>query len=128
MYIGIAGAAGALSRYGVGVLTDSFAPASVVPLATLLCNYTGSFILGWVTGGGAARLRLPDKGKIALTSGFVGSYTTFSTFSMETVRMTEDGRYGQALLYVLVSLWGGLLLAWLGVKSGERLLRRGERS
>lgn len=114
LYVGIAGILGALSRYAVGLAVDPIVPAAMFPVATLLCNYSGSFALGWLSGGGAARMRLSGNGRAAVASGFVGSYTTFSAFSAETVHLLQAGEGGKALVYVLVSMWGGLALAWIG--------------
>lgn len=120
IYVGIAGVLGALCRYAIGLAVHHLAAASLLPVATLLCNYSGSFALGWLSSGGAARMRLSDAGRIAVASGFVGSYTTFSSFGAETVHLLQTGKIGIAVSYVMLSLWGGLLLAWLGVKVGGR--------
>lgn len=125
IYVGIAGVLGALCRYAVGLAANHLAAASLLPVATLLCNYSGSFALGWLSSGGTVRMRLSDTGRIAVTSGFVGSYTTFSSFSAETVLLLQTGEIGIALTYVMISLWGGLLLAWLGGKIGRRKATRG---
>ncbi|TNJ67145.1 fluoride efflux transporter CrcB [Paenibacillus hemerocallicola] len=125
IYVGIAGVLGALCRYAAGLAANHLAAALWLPVATLLCNYSGSFALGWLSSGGAARMRLSDTGRIAVTSGFVGSYTTFSSFSAETVHLLQSGEIVAALSYVMISLWGGLLLAWLGIKIGERKAAEG---
>ncbi|WP_238403278.1 fluoride efflux transporter CrcB [Paenibacillus mesophilus] len=120
MYVGIAGVLGALCRYAVGLAVDPVLSAALFPAATLLCNYSGSFALGWLSGGGAARLSLSDNGRAAVASGFVGSYTTFSAFSAETIHLLQAGEGGKALAYVLASLWGGLALAWIGGRLAGR--------
>jgi CrcB protein len=118
-YIGLAGALGALSRYAVGLAIDPRLP--VFPTATLLCNYTGSLALGWLTAGGAARLKLKETARAAVASGFIGSFTTFSTFSSEMLELFYEGQAWKAIAYAVASFAGGLLLARLG----ERLAARG---
>jgi CrcB protein len=120
IYVGIAGVLGALCRYAVGLAVEPFVSAALFPAATLFCNYSGSFALGWLSGGGAERMRLSGNGRSAVASGFVGSYTTFSAFSAETIHLLQTGDGGKALVYVLASLWGGLALAWIGNKVAER--------
>ncbi|MCC8244810.1 fluoride efflux transporter CrcB [Saccharothrix luteola] len=98
-----AGAAvGASLRYAAGRLVQR-----TFPWATLAVNLAGSFVLGCVAG------TSPDL--FALVGiGLCGGLTTYSTFSYETVRLTEDGRYLQALANVTASLTTGLAAAALG--------------
>lgn len=114
VYVGLAGILGALCRYAASLAIEPFVASSSFPAATLVSNCIGCFAIGWLAAGGASRLRLSENGRIAVTSGFVGSFTTFSTFSMETVHMLEAGQDGKALIYVMVSLIAGLFLAMLG--------------
>jgi fluoride exporter len=85
----------------------------VFPLGTLAINVTGSFALGLLVGsaaaGGVSRLAVD-----AVGIGVLGSYTTFSTFSWETLRMLEEGSLWQATANVAVSVSGGLAAAALG--------------
>ncbi|WP_248926503.1 fluoride efflux transporter CrcB [Paenibacillus hamazuiensis] len=111
LYIGAAGVLGALSRYGLSIL---FNPdrLTAMPIGTLICNYAGCFFLGWLANakGLSARPNL----KAAITTGFIGSFTTFSAFSVESVKLLQADLPGMAAAYFLFSLWGGLGLAWLG--------------
>lgn len=104
------GALGALARYAVGraITTGTF------PFATLTVNLTGAFLLGFLSVYLADRANVPVEWRNGINGGFIGAYTTFSTLSLEAVRLAEDGRLAQAALYVLVSLVAGLALAWLG--------------
>lgn len=118
-YIGLAGALGALSRYAVGLAIDPRLP--FFPAATLLCNYAGSLALGWLTAGGAERLKLTDNARAAVASGFIGSFTTFSTFSSEMLNLFHEGQAWKAIVYAIASFAGGLMLA----RIGERWAARG---
>ncbi|GIP40887.1 putative fluoride ion transporter CrcB 1 [Paenibacillus sp. J31TS4] len=117
--VGLAGALGALLRYalGAGVLLIWGSP---YPLATFAANLGGSFVLGWLTGRAASRPAWPAWVMPVLGTGLIGAFTTFSTFSVETLALWREGHAGTAVLYSLLSIWGGLALAWLGMRLGER--------
>ena len=116
--IALAGAAGALARYGLSGLMHRFLGAAF-PWGTLTVNLTGCFLLGfllelsrqsgWVS---------PDFRTIA-GIGFLGAFTTFSTFGFETYRSLETGEWLVAGLNVLANVAGGLLL----VAAGSNLAR-----
>ena len=116
LVLGIAGAAGALSRYGIGVL---FGGRSF-PWPTLGINVVGSLLLGIVMVVGPSRLSATTT--LALGVGFLGAFTTFSTFSYETVTMFRDGRPIAALAYVAVSTVLGVAAAAIGYRLGQSLL------
>jgi fluoride exporter len=109
----VAGAIGAPARY----LLDGFVSARVrpgFPWGTFAVNTSGAFVLGVVTG----LVRYQGLGPLpqaALGTGFCGAYTTFSTFSYETVRLLEDGDLGPAAANALGSLALGLAAAGLGL-------------
>lgn len=115
--VGLGGMLGALARYGIdtvlvrrlGAVPDSF------PWGTLLINVAGSFLLGVLfvslvePGAGPTWLRA------ALATGFLGAFTTFSTFSVQVVQLSETGRNGLALAYVLASIVAGVLAAAMAI-------------
>jgi CrcB protein len=118
--IAIGGALGALARYGVSELVRALWP-SHFPVGTVLVNVTGSFILGLF-------LTLADSGKSTLYEwkfivvvGFLGAYTTFSTFEYETLEQLRDGRVLSAALNIALSVTLGLIAVWLGVLGGRRI-------
>ncbi|WP_114167142.1 fluoride efflux transporter CrcB [Exiguobacterium sp. TNDT2] len=123
VYVGVAGALGALARYGIGMAIAS-SWTSVFPLGTLVINLMGSFILGWLTHFLFRSGRLSPTVVTALGTGFIGSFTTFSTFSVETIQLLEAGALGSALFYVTLSLGLGLLSSWLGFWFGRRRFNR----
>ncbi|MBZ5748963.1 MULTISPECIES: fluoride efflux transporter CrcB [Metabacillus] len=113
LYVGIAGFLGAILRYLIGI---SFFMNSSFPYATLSINLFGSFLLSWLTTNFFKRFSLSSSLKTAIGTGFVGSFTTFSTLSVETVELFESGRFLIGILYIFVSIAGGLLMSRLGFK------------
>lgn len=125
LLIGAGGVAGSLLRYGLGLLTHTWYSGGF-PLGTLLANLIGCFVLGWFTNS-IVKLKVFHPHILAgLGTGLVGSFTTFSTFSVETVLLMKDGMFALAFLYVFLSLFGGLFLAWYGYSLGRSFKRKGE--
>jgi fluoride exporter len=115
--IAAAGALGALTRWAVnGWFTQRF-PS--FPLGTLVINVTGSFLIGVLFVALVERTGASPTLRLALMTGFLGAYTTFSTFSLETLRLLEEGDAGAALSNVLLSVALGLLAVWVGVAAGR---------
>ena len=117
-YVGLGGVAGSLLRYllslvSVGLWGKEF------PIGTLFINLSGAFLLGFITTHFVGSKRVHPHLITALTTGVIGSYTTFSTFSVETVHLIESGKYILGFLYLFVSLIGGLLLVRTGMKLSE---------
>jgi CrcB protein len=111
--VALAGAVGAPVRY----LLDSWVEAkrsTDFPLGTLIINLTGSLILGLVTGL-ALYHGLGKLPKAIIGTGFCGAYTTFSTFSYETVKLIEEGELKNAALNTTASVIIGLLAAAAGL-------------
>ena len=111
--VSAAAALGAPARY----LLDRAIVArrsSALPLGTMTINLTGAFVLGLLTGL-AAHHGMPKEVLVVLGTGFCGAYTTFSTFSYETMRLVEDGSIAEASTNVAVSLTAGMAMAALGL-------------
>jgi fluoride exporter len=109
----VGGAIGAPARY----LADGFVQSrtrGVLPWGTFAINVSGSLLLGFLTGLTIYH-GLGPLPKVALGTGFCGAYTTFSTFSYETMRLVEEGSVPAALLNVSVSVIVGLLAAGAGL-------------
>ncbi|MEH7440236.1 fluoride efflux transporter CrcB [Neobacillus drentensis] len=115
--VGIAGIIGASLRYLLGVYFSQWW-LNDFPLATFVTNMVGSFILGCFTHFLPRFKSLHPHVITSLGTGLIGSFTTFSTFSVETVHLIDASKWGTAILYVLLSLWGGLLFSWLGYRLG----------
>ena len=107
------GAIGAPARYVLDGFVQDRAPG-VFPWGTLVINVTGSLVLGVITGL-ALYHGLGDLPKIAIGTGFCGAYTTFSTFSYETVRLVEEGSLGLAASNAIGSVAAGLAAAAFGL-------------
>ena len=113
--LGLAGGLGAASRFLLDGLIRSQVRAAL-PVATIVINVTGSFLLGLIAGAVGAHAAPPELQLIAGT-GFLGGYTTFSTASFETVRLVQSGRSGLALVNGL-----GTALAAVGAAAGGLVL------
>ena len=109
VWVGLAGAGGAVTRYAIGLAIG----AERFPWATLLINITGSFVLAFVLTYATER-RLSPELTTAISVGFLGAYTTYSTFAWESFVMGHTGRTATAFLYVGASLVGGIGTAWGG--------------
>lgn len=121
--VAAAGALGALARYVLGNWLATRLP-SAFPLPTLIINLLGSMLLGFVVGYGIERGRLPEQWRLPVTAGFVGSFTTFSTWSVETVVLLEAGRWGLAAVNVGLSPALGLSAVWAGHRLARTAGRR----
>jgi fluoride exporter len=117
--IAIFGAIGTLARYGLQGLVQVRA-GSAFPYGTLLINLTGCFFLGLIGQFTMNRLVLPPDWRVAITVGFFGGYTTFSSFGWETAKMLEDGEWLRATAYVGASVMVGLLLSVAGIRLANR--------
>lgn len=113
---------GGMLRYVVSLL---ILPVSGFPLATLFVNVTGSFVIGFygTLSGPDGRWFASVEQRQFVMTGFCGGYTTFSTFSLETVRLLHAGLTGTAALNIAVSVVTWLLAVWLGHAAASRLNR-----
>lgn len=111
--IALGAAAGANARYWLGRWITAGWP-DAFPTATLLINLSGSLGLGLLVGWPRAQAAWGGGLGLLAGVGFLGGYTTFSTFSVELVRLLQEGRQLAALAYALLSALGGLLAAAAG--------------
>ena len=118
--IAIAGALGALARYGVDGFVSRRLPAAF-PWGTFVVNISGAFVLGLLMTLMTEQLTTAPWLRAALTIGLLGAYTTFSTLSYETYRLLEDGAVGLAAANMLGSMAAGLFAVYLGVVAGRAL-------
>lgn len=116
--VGIGGAIGALLRYIVSVTFSSV--ASPFPLGTVVVNLVGSFLLGFLTTRWFVSRAMPSFLVVGVGTGMIGSFTTFSTFSVEFIELMKNGLFFYAFLYSSISLLGGILLAYYGYRWGKR--------
>jgi CrcB protein len=114
------GMAGTLARYGLQGLVQQRTGATF-PYGTLVVNLVGCLLLGGIAQYGLTHLTIPPEWRIGITVGFFGAFTTFSTFSWETVRLLEDGEWMRATMYVLASVVGGLACVFFGMRIADRI-------
>lgn len=119
-YLAVAagGALGAAARYFLGGTILSRV-ASPFPVATFVINVTGSFVLGFFLTVASERAEFSPHLRLAVAVGFVGAYTTFSTFEYETLRLAEERGFLLALLNVVLSVVVGFAAVWGGVAAAR---------
>lgn len=116
--IALAGGLGSLARYAVDGLVLSRS-AGAFPWGTFVVNVTGSFLLGVTFVLLTERIAVAPWLRSTLMIGLIGGYTTFSTLSLETYRLAEDGAWGLAAANVAGSLAAGLTALYVGVVVGR---------
>ena len=114
LVVGLGGFLGAISRYGVAIAISKIWTREF-PLATFVANVSGSFVLGLFATLAAERVGISPQWRLFVVTGFVGAYTTFSTFEYETQRLAESGAAWLGLANVLTSVVAGYAAVQLGV-------------
>lgn len=110
--VGIGAMLGAWSRWGLAVALNQLVPA--LPMGTLVANLAGGFMIGAAFEFFAQHATLPAEYRLMFITGFLGSLTTFSAFSLEAVTLLQQARYGWALLLIGSHLIGSLVMTLLG--------------
>ncbi|MEK5164807.1 fluoride efflux transporter CrcB [Paenibacillus sp. FSL R5-0527] len=119
----IGGLFGSLLRYGLGLWIPA---VGSFPLSTVVINLSGCLFLGWFFTAAPLR-KIPSHLRLGLGTGFTGAFTTFSTFSVQTLEALSSSRPGTAAAYALANVIGGLFMAGLGVRiAGKNRRRQGE--
>jgi len=116
----ILGALGTLARYFLQGWVQQYS-GFAFPTGTLAVNLSGCFIIGLFGQFALRNLWISSEWRVALMIGFLGAFTTFSTFGWETVHMLEDGEWMRAVFYVAFNVFGGLMGVILGMKLGDLL-------
>jgi CrcB protein len=122
LYVGLGGFAGTLTRYALGGVVQRWT-GSVYPWQTLLINVTGSFLLGFLVRYALGAGDVRPEWRAALTTGFCGGYTTFSTFAYESARLIEDREWLALSSYILLSVVGALIATFAGFAMADWVLR-----
>ena len=113
LFVAIGGFFGANCRYIMSQFFKKRIP-SKWPLGTLAVNLLGSFLLGYLIGAnGEERITL------LLGTGFMGAFTTYSTFNLETIQLLQIKEKGSAIVYFILTYFGGIMLAFLGLLIGK---------
>lgn len=114
LLVGLGGALGSMLRYAVTLLCAALNFSGNI--ATFGVNILGSLLIGLITG------CCKDSSLILmLTVGLCGGFTTFSTFSMQNVRLLQDGKIGMAAIYIIATVVACIVMAWMGYKIGLAL-------
>ena len=116
LYLGIvlAGGSGALLRYLLGRACVAL-NLTTLPLATLLANVIGSFLIGYLSWQLIHRWQLSDEMQVIILTGFLGGFTTFSAFSLEVISLFEAGFNLRAITYITLSISFSILMCLLGL-------------
>lgn len=118
--VAIGGAAGAVMRWlmasGIQKMTGG-----VFPWGTFAVNAVGSFLLGFLFVWLVERSGVSELLRLALTVGFLGAFTTFSTYSLESIRLLQDGAFSLAFGNIVGQVVVCLLLTWLGIQVAKAL-------
>jgi len=124
VYLAIAfgGSLGAVSRYWVSSRTYMWL-GSEFPVGTLMVNVTGSFLMGFLALLLTEKIAVPEELRFALLVGFLGSYTTFSTFALDGLQALDNGLMLKFSMYVLISVGGSLAGVWMGAMAARLILR-----
>lgn len=118
LVVAVGGALGALSRYSLGVwITNKW--NQEFPMHTFLINISGAFLLGFLHILFIERLNVSPLWRLGIGVGFLGAFTTFSTFGYEVISLLESGSFMTAGLYTLLSI----LVGFTGVALGVGLAR-----
>jgi CrcB protein len=122
LYIGVLGVLGIFSRYFFIVIFEHFSSLHNVPFATICVNILGSFLIGIVYVMGVERLTISPELRVGILVGFLGGFTTFSSYSFEGFRLFEQQRYLAALTYLGLSPLLGVACTFAAVLLSRKYL------
>ena len=112
--IGLGGFLGAIARYTLGGLVHHFLPNGTFPYGTVAVNLIGCLIISFLSGLVEFRQLFTPELRLFLLIGLLGGFTTFSTFSFETIALIQDSEIFRAIINVLIHVIGGLIAVWFG--------------
>jgi fluoride exporter len=118
--VAIGGTLGCWARYAMTLLIQRLCGVAF-PYATLTVNVLGSFLMGFLFYEMLERLGIGPYGRLAVLTGFLGGFTTFSTFSIEALALAQRGNAGLSALYVILSVGLGLLAVYAGAHLARHL-------
>jgi len=111
MFVMLGGFFGAICRFELGEWLNA---DNGFPIGTLMINILGCFFLGWFLTIVSNKKKVNQELTLLIGTGFTGSFTTFSTFSVETLRLIQNGFIFQTVMYVLTSIFVGLCMSYFG--------------
>ncbi|MEZ4518648.1 MAG: fluoride efflux transporter CrcB [Chloroflexota bacterium] len=118
LWLGIAGGLGALSRYGLAGVVQRYS-GTTFPWGTFAVNVLGAFIFGFIWSLVEQRLVISVETRVILLTGFLGGFTTFSSFMFETAALMTDGQWGLAALNLAGQAVAGIVAVFLGMAVGR---------
>ena len=119
LWLALGGALGTLARAGLSAAVQRAAGASF-PWGTLTVNVLGCLLFGWVWAWTEARAQLPAELRLVVLTGFMGAFTTFSTYVFDTGQMLGAGRWAAAAGHLALQNGIGLLCLFVGLSLGQR--------
>ncbi|HBK78535.1 MAG TPA: fluoride efflux transporter CrcB [Nitrospinae bacterium] len=120
LWVAIGGAAGSVLRYGTTIAVQRWTQSSW-PWATFAVNILGSFLIGWLAYLVVGRGAISVQTRLIVMVGLLGGFTTFSTFSLDTLRLIQEGGWRAAAANAVLSVAGGLIAAWAGFNIASSL-------
>jgi len=120
LLVGLGGFFGATSRWLIAQSIDRWLLHSRFPTGIYAVNIIGCLVIGYVMGLAHAKDAVPDHYRLIFTIGFLGSFTTYSTFSWNSFELFRSGHIAYALANIAVTLITGLLAVWLGYALATR--------
>jgi fluoride exporter len=114
LLIALGGALGTLARYGTHVLAKGAGERLAFPVATLTVNLLGCFAIGYLQGALIERWPVREEYRLMLIVGFLGGFTTFSTFGWDTAQLLRDGQMMRGMVYAVASNVIGIALVFAG--------------
>jgi CrcB protein len=122
MYIGIAGGLGSMGRYWMGTwVSRVFGDKVSLPLATISVNILGSLLMGLLVGVIASRGEVDARWRMILGIGFLGGFTTYSSFALETLGLLEEKNMASAATYLALTLLCAGFACFVGLYIGRRI-------
>lgn len=118
IYIGIGGFLGTIARYLILYYYQNYYN-TIFPFATFFINISGSFLLSYISNLTFEKYNVDINIRLAITNGFIGAFTTFSTFTADTIGLLRNGMILIALIYVLLSTLLGFAMSFVGIELSD---------
>ena len=119
LFIGCGGCLGAITRYLSGNAVNKLFSAQLIPYGTLFVNIAGCFIIGLIYGVSRHLMGTNSTASLFLITGFLGSFTTFSTFGLESFRLLENGKLLFFVMNILLHVTLGIIAVYAGAMFGK---------
>ena len=116
LFVGLGGFIGASMRYATGLFVGRFITDAQFPYGTFVVNMLGCLLIGFLAGLTDSRELLNDTSRAFVFTGMLGAFTTFSTFSYETMGLFQNGQTSPALTNLVLQIILGLLAVWGGIQ------------